>query len=254
MNLADQSGLPERFWAKVRIEDAGYETLCFMWTGYILYTGYGRFGWNGKIRYAHRVAYEVMVAPIPEGLVLDHLCRNRACVNVAHLEPVTNRVNVLRGLTVVAANASKTHCVRGHEFTPENTYTNPSRHGRHCRICIREHRAARSVRERAERAQQPKRVLTHCRNGHAFDESNTYVNPRGNRLCRICLRAASLRHKQKKRANRTDIGVPPGVSGRQRLNFLSLTDEQKAIYRLHFDVHGRIAAHCYRIAAGETDL
>ncbi|NED52837.1 HNH endonuclease, partial [Micromonospora aurantiaca] len=68
--------------------------------------------------------------------VTDHLCRNRACVNVTHLEIVTNRINILRGETLQAANAAKTHCIRGHEFTPENTYVKNG--GRDCRTCARE--------------------------------------------------------------------------------------------------------------------
>ena len=98
-----------------------------------------------KIDFAHRVVYEILVGPIPVGLELDHLCRNRACVNPDHLEPVTTRTNLLRGYSPWACRARQTHCKRGHEFTPENTYgTGDGR--RYCRTCRRaHHRESRAV-------------------------------------------------------------------------------------------------------------
>lgn len=85
---------------------------------------------------AHRVMYEACVGQIPAGLHLDHLCRNRACVNPAHMELVTNRENLRRGNGISAINARKTHCDRGHEFTPENTRIRTSGY-RQCRECAR---------------------------------------------------------------------------------------------------------------------
>lgn len=136
----------ERFWAKV--EKAGPED-CWEWRAGKNTKGYGRFYLGGKRHiFAHRYSYELLVGPIPEGLVTDHLCRNPGCVNPAHLEPVTNRENILRGENQVAANSRKTHCIRGHEFTPENTYRPSTRpNGRQCRECTLE-RAARRCRER----------------------------------------------------------------------------------------------------------
>lgn len=124
--------LPVRFWAKV---DKGESDECWEWTAYRLWNGYGRFGYrHGDVRYAHRVAYELAVGPIPDGLDIDHLCRNRACVNPAHLEPVTRSVNLRRGDTIVAERAAKTHCPRGHEYTEANTIR--SKQGwRSCREC-----------------------------------------------------------------------------------------------------------------------
>lgn len=85
---------------------------------------------------AHRYAWITLVGEIPAGLHIDHLCRNKVCVNPDHLEPVTPRVNVLRGYSMVAANARATHCTHGHEFTPENTRL---KHGdRICRQCRRD--------------------------------------------------------------------------------------------------------------------
>jgi hypothetical protein len=85
---------------------------------------------------AHRASYEAFIGPIPDGMTIDHLCRNRKCVNPSHLEAVPMRVNVLRGVGVTAKNAVKTHCVNGHEFNDQNTYSDSK--GRSCRACKRE--------------------------------------------------------------------------------------------------------------------
>lgn len=134
----------ERFWAKV--EKA---RKCWLWTGAHSPVGYGQF-WVGPGRKwmpAHRFAYEYFVAPIPAGLEVDHLCRNPPCVNPAHLEVVTSRENVLRSDGVAAKNGAKTHCINGHEFTPENTRVYLFRGGWHraCRECQR----LRGIRNRA---------------------------------------------------------------------------------------------------------
>ena len=116
---------------------------CVIWTGHIQNIGYGRGVSLGDGRgslLAHRAVYEVTVGPVPDGLQLDHLCRNRACVNPAHLEPVTREENMRRA---VWPNSLLTHCKRGHEFTPENTQRYGNR--RHCKTC-------RRLREEARRA------------------------------------------------------------------------------------------------------
>ena len=91
---------------------------------------------DGSYRVAHRVVYEWIVGPIPNGLTLDHLCRNRGCLNPSHLEPVTVRTNILRGESFVARNAERTHCKRGHPFDEENTCIDPLGK-RICRTCRR---------------------------------------------------------------------------------------------------------------------
>jgi hypothetical protein len=125
----------ERILERVVVEDNG----CWIWQGDKL-RGYGIIHIEGRIAYCHRVMYEELVGPIPDGLVLDHLCRVLACCRPAHCEPVTQRENTLRGVGPTAVNAHKTHCARGHEFTPENTQINRAG-ARRCRQCRREDRA-----------------------------------------------------------------------------------------------------------------
>lgn len=102
---------------------------CWLYAGKQFLGGYGRVDcWlkelnKSKTYLAHRVMYENCVGPIPEGLVLDHLCRNTICINPDHLEPVTVIENLMRGVGESAKNKRKTHCIRGHKFTPENTRT-----------------------------------------------------------------------------------------------------------------------------------
>lgn len=112
---------------------------CWEWTGSITPKGYGELRWNGRAQRAHRVAYALLKGALFRGLTIDHLCRNRACVNPDHLEQVEHRVNLLRGQTITARNAAVTHCPQGHDYSPENTYTPPTG-GRHCRICRAEAR------------------------------------------------------------------------------------------------------------------
>lgn len=109
---------------------------CWTWKASFTHNGYGRFKYQGKTVLAHRYSYTVLKGPIPEGLTLDHICRNTACVNPDHLEPVTMKVNVLRGDTITAANSVKTHCNMGHELSGENLFIR-SDGRRRCRTCER---------------------------------------------------------------------------------------------------------------------
>jgi hypothetical protein len=133
-----------RFWSHVQ-KGTGDE--CWIWLGSKTPSGYGSFGLRkGRLTPAHRFAYELLRGAIPEGLELDHLCRNPFCCNPDHLESVSHRVNVLRGESPAAQNARRTHCPHGHPYTPENTYIRPNTGDRQCRICLRER--ARQDRER----------------------------------------------------------------------------------------------------------
>lgn len=141
--------LQDHFWSLVEKADG-----CWPWKGYVRPDGYGEFYKTGASeRRAHRMAYVLTYGSIPEGLTLDHLCRNPRCVRPDHLEAVTMGVNVLRGNGMSARHARQTHCVHGHPFDEVNTYIT-STNARFCRACHRE----RQVKyQRAKRAQE---VLT----------------------------------------------------------------------------------------------
>lgn len=129
-----------RFWkAVVVVED------CWEWCNHVNRDGYGGFVAGGRTQRAHRVSYEHYVGPIPAGLNLDHLCRNKRCVKPAHLEAVTPRVNVLRGNTIVAACAAKTHCNYGHPLDGRD------KGGRYCLTCKRAKNRAYSAKLAARR-------------------------------------------------------------------------------------------------------
>jgi hypothetical protein len=147
----------ELFWAKVD-KNGPLPVLrpdlgpCWLWAASLNTTGYGQFSFKRTMTQAHRVAYRLTIGPIPSGLVLDHLCDRRACVNPDHLTVTTHRQNILRGGGASAVNLRKTHCIRGHEFTEENTYRRPSQpHIRQCRICCELRSQARSERRRRAR-------------------------------------------------------------------------------------------------------
>jgi hypothetical protein len=115
--------------------------------------GYGQFRTGAKWGLAHRFAYELLVGPIPAGRVLDHLCGVPACVNPAHLEAVTQRMNVLRSSNIAAERARKTHCSKGHPFDLLNTYVT-SKGWRQCLECRREAHRRLAQRRKQERARR----------------------------------------------------------------------------------------------------
>lgn len=121
----------DRFWSKV---SGGDVATCWTFTGALGSGGYGVYWHEGRSVSSHRYAYEELVVEIPAGLHIDHLCRNRACVNPWHMDPVPPRVNVLRGKGITAQNVYKTECPRAHPYTPENTLVSPEGK-RSCREC-----------------------------------------------------------------------------------------------------------------------
>ncbi len=139
----------QRFEARVDRQPNG----CWHWTGTLFVkTGYGQFHlWDSATKtstlsLAHRVSHELHIGPIPEGLVIDHLCRVRHCVNPDHLEAVSQRTNMLRGVAPAAIAVRENRCARGHEFTPENTIVRnrDGRTKRDCRECTRARDRARN--------------------------------------------------------------------------------------------------------------
>ena len=142
MNFGD-SRLPERFWSKVHPCPI---TGCWLWTGSIRNRwGYGSFALfqPRRTENAHRVPF-LAVGQIPDGFHIDHLCRVPACVNPAHLEPVTPRENVMRGVSHVASNRAKTLCPAGHRYA-DHAYVD-KKGKRSCRVCGRDRKRARDAR------------------------------------------------------------------------------------------------------------
>jgi len=138
--------LLDRFWSKV--DDSGD---CWLWTGSTV-NGYGRIQTRDKkLTRAHRISWEIHNAePIPEGLVIDHLCRTPLCVNPAHLEVVTSAENIRRGVSPSVVHTTKTHCPSGHPY--DDTNTSRYRGSRRCLTCRRTQEATRRVRRSNTRA------------------------------------------------------------------------------------------------------
>ncbi len=128
------------FRSKCKVSDSHFYkgTACIEWKLTPTQNGYGRFFFNGKTEQrSHRVSWELFVGEIPEGLVIDHLCRNRICNNILHLEPVTTKENIRRGLSGFFSRLrqiSKTHCPKKHPYSKENTYIT-NKGFRECKEC-----------------------------------------------------------------------------------------------------------------------
>ena len=159
---------------------------CWLWKGTITEHGYGTLVYRGKRSYAHRFSYEINKGPIPNGLEIDHICRNRSCVNPEHLEAVTHRTNVLRGTGASAQHARRTRCPKGHKYTR-------TKGGRRCRVCINDRR------RKVERGTDGVRLI--CVNGHPMTESNRYYfkSDSGRARCRACHMIKTQRQAAAKR-------------------------------------------------------
>lgn len=118
----------KRFWDKVEKTES-----CWVWFG-AKTGGYGQIKFGDRIHYAHRISYMLATGAFPKYMI-DHLCRNPACVNPKHMEDVTNMTNSLRGISPAAQNARKVVCKHGHPFDKENTYIGTNGRFRTCRLC-----------------------------------------------------------------------------------------------------------------------
>lgn len=133
--------LPPFIQQRTEVKDSG----CWEWQSTLCPNGYGRLKTRKKIlgeRRVHRISYRLLAGEIPDGLVLDHLCRVKHCINPDHLEPVTDRENLRRAFAMITA------CPQGHEYTPENTYVKPATGTRECRRC----RAAQRLKYKAKQS------------------------------------------------------------------------------------------------------
>jgi len=170
--------LPSRWQRRITVDSNG----CWIWNGTRDTKDYGAIYSGCKRRVpAHRVIYVFLMGPIPEGKLLDHLCRVHPCVNPAHLEPVSNKENVLRGISFAAVNAQKSHCSNGHEFTDGNTYRRTDG-TRDCRICRSTKKKEQNERTKARHAERkrlglvvwsPRPRCTFCASFLPKSDSNT---------------------------------------------------------------------------------
>lgn len=139
-----------RFWKQVKVAS---DQECWVWQKCKSPSGYGVFRLQGKNIPAHRFSWEIANGPMPQELVTDHLCRNHSCVNPAHLEAVTNRENVLRGVAPAALHAKKDHCPQGHSYSGGNLLVVQAKAGgqqRYCRACDAEkHRQQRQAKKQS---------------------------------------------------------------------------------------------------------
>ncbi|MDO4240762.1 HNH endonuclease signature motif containing protein [Micrococcus sp.] len=139
-----------RIVSRARVVDAGFASPCWISDRARQPNGYTKLGYRGRTWLTHRLSWIVHRGGIPDGLVIDHLCRQRACVNPDHLEPVSTRTNLLRGEGFVAHQAQQQRCLRGHPLSGDNLYRSPSRpDSRECLTCRREATRRSHARRRA---------------------------------------------------------------------------------------------------------
>jgi hypothetical protein len=176
-------------------QHVSYDGGCWRMTRLLTSHGYAAVQDGGRRVMAHRLVYEALVGPIPDGYFADHLCRYPACINPLHIEPVPPSVNSQRG-TTGAHLKSRTHCPKGHPYDEANTYVLDGR--RYCRECGRSSSREIKRRKRREAGMGIAMALrTHCPRGHAYDEANTYHTKVGGRGCRACARERTAEKRRK---------------------------------------------------------
>lgn len=181
----------KRFIKYLKITDSN----CWEWQGAIDKDGYGFYTLN-KLMSAHRASYIMFVGKISKGKQIDHLCRNRSCVNPDHLEQVSPRENTLRSpIAPAAINSRKTHCYKGHEFRDENLYIVKTTGERRCRTCTNLNKKAR--RSKLDKPRKPDR--TYCKYAHLLDDTNMGFSKSGEWYCKKCVADRQKKYKANKR-------------------------------------------------------
>jgi hypothetical protein len=127
--------IESRLFSRVKVDP---ETGCHNWTGALSNKKYGSLWKDGRMQKVHRIVWELKHGEVPNGLELDHLCRNTRCCNTSHLEVVSRSEN-LRRSPLMDRHSHKTHCPQGHEYSGDNLAIRKSTGWRTCRTCMRQH-------------------------------------------------------------------------------------------------------------------
>jgi hypothetical protein len=168
---------------------------CLIWQGCVQRSGYGQVTWNQRRWLLHRAMWTALRGPIPADLTIDHLCRERLCVNVEHMEVVTMTENVLRNDSPPSRNARKERCP-----TCSGEYKVDCQGKRRCQPCTLRHRVAKGDMPGTGRLADHNRRKTHCPQGHPYDEANTYHAKRGQRTQRMCRACFRIRARNRRAA------------------------------------------------------
>lgn len=178
--------LPDKIKAKIYPDP---KTGCWIWVVADSGNGYGHVWFNKQSWVVHRLVYTLLVGDIPIGLELDHTCLVTFCVRYDHLDPVNHQENMRR------ASLVRIKCGRGHLFTPDNTYIEPTMGWKICKKCkrISHDKTALRVKGYSGRIQ-----TAECVNGHQYTPENTYVSPTEKIMCKICRRAAKERYNERR--------------------------------------------------------
>lgn len=198
-----------RFFSKIDVDE---RSDCWLWTGGVVSSGYGLFSLSGLTASggagAHRVAYLLAVGPIEDGLEVHHKCGVKLCCNPAHLETLSRSSHIDKTPGCVGyinrERAADTHCVHGHEYTPDNIgYRNTADStGRYCKLCALKYRQKKQEAASALKALEPKQEKTHCLRGHPWIEENIVlktINGKARQTCLLCRREDGNKRSKEKR-------------------------------------------------------